>query len=185
MLRAYQMRQFIKELQRWTDGAAESDELTALGGDFVDTLQRNRWCSGGRRLLLGERELRVLFKKRWNAITGLHGPTFNLSIDENKVRFAFLLRHPFRAQRNARDGSKLATSQRSRAQLAVIDKLVALDPNYPAELARGVVMFQRGRYALASERFRRHLAARPDGPHTLRARNYLKASLDRALDGTL
>jgi hypothetical protein len=180
MLRAYQMKRFISELEGWQNDGSESDELRALGGDFVSTLARNRWCSSGRRLLLSTRELRILFKKRWNDITGLHGPSFDLTRDENLARFAFLLRHPFR-RGDLAGLPRRAAAQRSSAQLQVIEKLAAIDTAYPVDLARGVVFFRNGLYTRAGERFRRHLAAHPDGAHTLRARNYLKAALELSL----
>ncbi|MEZ4310178.1 MAG: hypothetical protein R3F14_19220 [Polyangiaceae bacterium] len=59
-----------------------------------------------------------------------------------------------------------------------IRELGALDPSYPAAFAEGVVLFRLGRFELAAQAFERHLAAHPDGPWTLRARNHLKASLE-------
>lgn len=182
MLRAYHTKRFVEELRQWQRDGAASDELAALSGDFVDTLARNAWCVSERELLMTEPELRVLFKKRWNDITGLRGPSFDLSVDEDRMRFGFLLRHPFRDQRSAPEGSRIAIAQRANAQMAVIEKLVTLDPGYPVDIARGVVLFQQQRFAAAGEHFRRHLAAHPDGPHTLRVRNYLKAALDLAAE---
>ena len=38
-----------------------------------------------------------------------------------------------------------------------IEELAALDPSYPADLARGVVLYRLARYPAAVEKFRRHL----------------------------
>ena len=59
-----------------------------------------------------------------------------------------------------------------------IRELARVDPTFPGALAEGVVLFRLGRYEAAAVAFERHLAAFPDGPWTLRARNYLKAALE-------
>jgi hypothetical protein len=182
-LRAYQMAAFLVELGRWRETGIESQELSALAGDFVSTLKRNRWCRDHQRtLVMDEGVLRVLFKKRWNDVAGLAGPRFDPTLDEDRVRFGFLLRHPFRRQapRGARPSPRTTALRDGQARLQTVERLKQRDPSYPAELARGVVMYQTGRFALAAEAFRSHLELRPDGPHTLRARNYLKAALDMA-----
>jgi len=187
-LRAVQMKHFLVELRRWQQTGEDSAELRALGGDFLAMLKRNRWCRGeSRELVLGERELRVLYKKRWNDIVGVGQPPFALTLDENRTRFLFLIRHPFILHRDAElsrldtAGGKLRTAN---ARLRSIERLTEIDPTYPAEIARGVVRYQVGRYALAAEHFRRHLENDREGAHTLRVQNYLKASLDMASDMT-
>jgi len=185
-LRAYQMLRFVAELRRWTEQQPTGDELAALGGDFIDTLTRNRWCQRGtRHLLLGDRVVRVLFKKRWNDLTGLRAGPFALSLDEDRVRFAFLIEHPFTRQRDAdlRRAGKLAAAAEDELRLRLIGRLARRDPGYPADLARGVVLYQMGRYSRAGNAFRDHLERQPDGALALRARNYLKGALDRARAG--
>jgi len=181
-LRAYQMRRFVSELEKWQQDGTVTSELKALGGDFLVVLERNAWCRGGRRLILGEAELRVLFKKRWNALSGLRTGPYALTVDEDRVRFGFLLRHPFspndpvhRAPRRRQAAGKRLARQR----LLMIDRLAARDPSYPAQLARGVVYYQSGQWTMASNAFRRHLDEKKEGAFALRARNYLKAALDR------
>ncbi len=172
-LRAYQMLRFIEVLHDWTRTGEETEELRALGGDFVTTLARNRWCrEGSRELVLDDRELRVLYKKRWNDVTGLHGPSFDPTVDEDRVRYGFLLRHPY----NAPDDARAAA-----ARLEIVDRLAAVDPSYPAGIARGVVLYRLGRFTHASQALSAHLEAHPDGPYTLLATNYLKAALDMAV----
>ncbi len=187
-LRAYQMRRFIAELRRWQADGIESDELTALGGDLVKALRRNRWCrSGGRELVMDGRVLRVLFKKRWNELTGLRQGPFALTLDEDRLRYGFLIEHPFVRDKQASLAAtpKVTAARQEAARLRMIEKLAKRDPAYHADLARGVVLYQLDRFAVAGEAFRRHLAARPDGPHTLRAQNYLKAALDHTRAGAL
>jgi hypothetical protein len=180
-LRAYQTAAFLVELRRWRETGVVSDELAALGGDFVSMVQRNRWCRGDdRSLAMDERVLRVLYKKRWNDVAGLAGPNFDLTLDEDRLRYGFLMRHPFQREspRGATPNPRQIAMREGQARLQTIERLQERDRSYPAELARGVVMYQTGRFALAAEAFRSHLELEPDGPYTLRARNYLKAALD-------
>jgi hypothetical protein len=182
-LRAYQLERFLVEIARWQRDGVASDELVELSGDFVDTMRRNRWCRGEeRQLVADEHVLRVLWKKRWNEVTGVRGPLFDLSAEEDKLRYSFLIQHPFQRRFDVQKTSFIARAEEihaHKARLAAIERLAALDPSYPGELARGVVLYQLGSYAEAAGAFRGHLAAHPDGPHTLRVRNYLKATLDR------
>ena len=62
-------------------------------------------------------------------------------------------------------------------------KLAARDPSYPAAFARGVLLFRMQRFGPATEAFRNHLEASPDGPYALRAQNHFKAALDRNRQG--
>jgi len=47
-------------------------------------------------------------------------------------------------------------------------------------LARGILLLRLGEAESAVLSLETHLRAHPDGPHTLRARNYLKAGLEMA-----
>jgi tetratricopeptide (TPR) repeat protein len=184
-LRAYQLARFLLELRAWQKTGEISEELTAVSGDFVRSLAAHRWCREGRELVMDERVLRVLYKKRWTELAGLRGPLFDLTLDEDRLRYGFLLRHPFvptagRNMASLEPGSALDRVRRGEARLKVLERLAERDESYPAELARGVILFRMNRYAVAAEAFRNHLDAAPDGPNTLLARNYLKASLDRA-----
>jgi tetratricopeptide (TPR) repeat protein len=186
-LRAYQSLRFVEEVQRWQRDGQASDELRALGGDFVDMLEQSRWCVANRReLVIDDGLLRVLFKTRWNDITSLHEAPFALELDEDRARYGLLLRHPFVREGNVLGGrleQALAQARRNEASLRIIDRLAQRDPSYPADLARGVSAYRMGRFGLAVEHFRRHLERQPDGPHTLRVQNYLKAALDRRAEG--
>jgi hypothetical protein len=187
-LRAYEMARFITELRRWQASGIESDELAALSGDWVRTLRRNRWCrNGSRELVMDGRVLRVLFKKRWNEITGLSQGPFALTLEEDRLRYGFLIEHPFVRDKQASlpTSPKGVAARRGAARLAMIQTLAKRDPAYHANLARGVVLYQMGRFAVASEAFRRHLEQSPDGAYTLRAQNYLKATLDEIRTGGL
>jgi hypothetical protein len=155
--------------------------------------------------------LGVLFKKRWSAITGVHRSPFDATLDEERALFGFLLSHPISAVPSAAQlGADIATTSAVVAEASLdggsqpaaaaaiaaararraeeqyrlkkIEELAVLDPAYPRDLARGVVLYRLGKYLPAVEAFRRHLDRFPDGSYTLRARNYLRAALGRARD---
>ncbi|MEM1033769.1 MAG: hypothetical protein AAGN82_25770 [Myxococcota bacterium] len=180
-LRAYQAYRFVEELRTWTQKGTQSDELKALGGDFVATLERNAWCvpETPRTPVMGEDVLVVLYKDRWNDLTGL-GPDarFALTRDEERLRYGFLLVYPFRKRVYGPAGAERTAFLIGRQRLATIDRLAAVDDAYPDAYARGIVHFQMGRWEAAGASFQRHLNAAEDGPYTLRARNYLRHALD-------
>jgi hypothetical protein len=200
-LRAWQMSTFLAEVRRWESTGLESEDLRELGGAFVRALRRSGWVdeeSGRRRMKMDDAAMAALFKKRWNEVTGATGPSFAASIDEQRTLYRFLLRYPPHsavppglrdaeprfaespAEEEARAGMIRAHLEQYR--LKKIDELAALDAAYPADLARGVVLFRMGRYPAAAEKFRLHLEKSPDGPFTLRAQNYLRAALGRSRD---
>lgn len=181
-LRAYQLVRFLGELRAWQLTGVMTEELRALSGDFVDALSRSGWCVPGTRdLVVGERELRVLFKKRWNTMVGADGEPLLLTVDEERVRLGFLVNHPFvnndapgRGVTDPAARERLVTPQR----MKLLERLAAIAPEYPADLARGIALYRVGQYQPAADAFRRHLEGRPDGPYALHARNYMKAALD-------
>ncbi|WP_438014659.1 hypothetical protein WMF18_27660 [Sorangium sp. So ce315] len=213
-LRAYQMSSFIREVRRFEATGEESDELRELGGNFLGLLRRSAWLGRGgarprggveaRRVAMDGAVLGVLFKKRWGAISGIQRGTFALSLDEERALFKFLLSHPVGAARGAQDlaappageprpsstavaprGGVEARRAEERYRLKKIDELAALDPSYPRHLARGVALYRLGKFAQSAEAFRSHLDQHPDGAHTLRAQNYLRAALERAREEQL
>ncbi|WP_437709002.1 hypothetical protein WMF45_32540 [Sorangium sp. So ce448] len=161
---------------------------------------------GARRVAMDGVVLGVLFKKRWNAIVGVQRDPFAPTLDEERALFKFLLAYPLAAARSAQTlpappdeetaarlaqvgGSgppaaalRAAEARRAEEQyrLKKIDELAALDPSYPRQLARGVSLYRLGSFMQSAEAFRSHLDQHPDGAHTLRAQNYLRAALERA-----
>ena len=178
-LRAYQMRLFLRALQRWEQTGKADETLRALGGDFVDVLRRSRWCEPDSfRLRASSSVLRALFKKRFNDLTGLSRPPFSLSPEEDRLRYGFLIEYPFvPAGRVSSVEAVVRRRQALSGRLSLVDKLAQLDPGYPADLARGVLFFQAHRYVDATGAYRRWLSHHPDGPNTLRVRNYLSAAM--------
>ncbi|XXX73624.1 hypothetical protein WMF30_38870 [Sorangium sp. So ce134] len=161
-----------------------------------------------RRVAMDGAVLGALFKKRWGAIVGLQRAPFEVALDEERALFKFLLSHPLGgrtpqelaappvAEEAARlepqagepgprsPAAALRAAEAQRAEehyrLKKIDELAALDPAYPRDLARGVTLYRLGKFAQSAEAFRIHLDQHPDGAHTLRAQNYLRAALERA-----
>lgn len=192
-LRAVQLEQFITAVRAWEVTGVEGEALRELAGPFLVALRRNDWAEeahGRRRVDLDRAALSALFKRRWNDITGAAGPGFDLAIDEQRGFLRFLLRHPVppmllplsaNPSRAELDERRAVTrTQIAQYRLKKIEELVPLDPTYPAQLARGIVYYQRGDYVRAVQAFRDHLDDTPDGPYTLRARNYLRAALEAA-----
>ncbi len=187
-LRAFQTRAFVAEVRAFEGSGRASAELAELAGPFARSLVAYRWYdAGARRIVPDEAALRALYKKRWNDVTGLAGPAFALSIDEERALLRFLIAHPALALAKVAPDAEpevvcaravadeVATNQR---RLDKIRELARLDATFPGALAEGVVLFRLGRFEAAAIAFERHLSAFPDGPWTLRARNYLKAALE-------
>jgi tetratricopeptide (TPR) repeat protein len=186
-LRAYQLRAFLREVRRWEATGEETSELRALGGGFLAMLRRNGWCveAPRRRVLMNDAAQRAAWKRRFSEVTGLTSPSraslFHPTLDEQRAFYRFVLARPIDpAAPLFSDDAGRIRAYHDEYRLKKIDELAGLDPSYPAELARGIVLYRLGRYLPAVQAFRRHLDASPDGPFTLRARNYLRAALARA-----
>ncbi len=187
-LRAYQAHLFLRKLKEYLRTGLPSNDLLELAGSFVRNGRAFHWFDPATATLaMGESELLALYKKRWNEITGLKGERLALSIDEERTLFGFWLSHPPVSEtslaKEASDAARraravLEAEARNVQRLEKIRSLGKLDPSYPAAFAEGVVRFQQGRFEEAAVAFERHLAAHPDGPWTLRARNHLKAALE-------
>jgi hypothetical protein len=186
-LRAYHLRSFLRELRRWEATGEESTELRELGGPFLSRARKNGWTHG-RRLLLDEAVRAALFKKRWIELAMVRGPLLDLVNVERRALERFLLLHPPEdpgaSTNDPRDktGAQRAPEIAEQYRLKKIDELRALDPAYPADLARGVVFFRLHRFPQAVEALRKHLEDHPDGPYAVRAENYLRAALGGAMD---
>jgi hypothetical protein len=114
-------------------------------------------------------------------VTGLSGSEYAISLDEERLFYAFLLTHPYvegRQGLDAKEACRLADQWRLRK----IDELARLDLSYPYTLARGVLLYRLARYPDAAQAFRDYLAGAEDGRYWLRARNYLAVASARAVE---
>jgi hypothetical protein len=179
-LRAYQEQLFRAELRQWEDGASSLPELAGLGGGFLALARQSGWLLG-RTIGMDDRVRGILFKRRWNQVTGLSGSEYAISLDEERLFYAFLLTHPYvegRQGLDAKEACRLADQWRLRK----IDELARLDLSYPYTLARGVLLYRLARYPDAAQAFRDYLAGAEDGRYWLRARNYLAVASARAVE---
>jgi hypothetical protein len=162
-LRALQTELFTSAAARFAKTDQASADLDALGGDFVEIALRNGWLVKG--APIDEIALESLFRARWNDLTGLDAhPAFASSLDDFRARYAFLL------------SIDAVDEARGKLQRSHVEKLAARDQDYPADFARGVLLFRAHAYAASAEAFRRHVVRHPDGPWTLRAKNHLLAA---------
>jgi hypothetical protein len=193
-LRAVQLEEFVREVQRFESTGEESAELQALGGAFVRTMRSEGYCVG-HALAVPDDALRPMYKEMWSAFLGLEKrPAFTLTLDEERALYAFTIAHahPPKSMRQALDAARrgardakaclaIAEAERNATEarrLEHISRIGAIDPRYPTEFARGIVSYRRGDYSGSAQSFRRWLHDHPDGPLTLRAENYLRAAVD-------
>jgi hypothetical protein len=192
-LRAVQLEHFLREVDAWRKTGKETPELDALGGGFLRRMTITGYIRNGA-LALGDRELRVAFKLRWNAVTRFDAdPAFRPTLDEMRAFYTFDLLHPHptesarqtlaAARKNARtraDCEALAVGERIAAaqwRLDKIDKLARIDPSYPVSFARGVALYRAAKFDESARAFEEWLRQHPNGPLTLRARNHLRAAI--------
>jgi hypothetical protein len=169
-LRAAQTELFVAATHGWERGGREDSELAELGGDFCDLAGRSGWLEDGQ-LVLTDDERALLFRGRWNELTGVAATQpFVATLDELRARYSLLLRHP----------SGHGREERLKRQLGYVEAMEKLDPDYPGAFARGVLYYRAEAYDSAAEAFRLALAAHPDGAWTLRAKNHLLGALARA-----
>lgn len=176
-LRAFELREFLRAVRAWEATGEETTDLVELGGGFLRAMRRGERLRG-RELEMDEHALRASFKLRWNEITGVVGPSLEVSLDERRALYRFLLAHP-PLPHDADAPPQAIQSFEDNFRLKKLDEIAKIDPSYPVDLARGVLHFRLTKYALALQDFRRYLEANPDGPYTLRAQNYMSATLGR------
>ncbi len=168
-LRALQTELFAASVSRYAQTGEPDQDLTELGGDFIETAVKNGWLVQG--AAVHTSALESLFRARWNDLTGLGArAAFATSLDDFRACYTFLLDPP----------GVIETTRRGKLRREHVEKIARRDPDYPADFARGVLFFQAHAFEASAEAFRRHLARHPDGPWTLRAKNHLLAAVAEA-----
>jgi hypothetical protein len=183
-LRAVQTELFVQALTRFEKSSQSSEDLEELGGDFLELATSKGWVRlpnaqkratprtlkrttisdsgavGGAQLLLSEDEIRAAFLLRWTDFAGLFDhPEFRL--EPSWVVLA------------SRRRLRVPVERMSPSELAVIERLGEVSPEYPAALARGILLGHLGAYGSAAASFREHLRTHGEGDFSLRARNHL------------
>ena len=161
----YQLAVFLRELGAWQTTGKASPDLGELAGSITDTMVQSGWLTPTRAMLPDLHVRVALFQKRFAEITGTRD-VLGLNIDQHRALLAFLILHPPRM-----DNPLLVASYRARR----VEEAGQVDPTYPLDLARAIAKHQAGDVTGALEGYRKHFEQHPDGPYTLRARNYLKA----------
>jgi hypothetical protein len=165
-LRALQAHLFVRSLEARSD-AQPTLEQRELGGDFLALGLEHGWFGSGPDAA-DPRELATLFRVHWADVLGLgRRHPFAPTLNEWRVYYRFLLAQPISGGAE-REGDV-------RRKLGYVAALAEHDRDYPFHLARGVLLYQRGDPLGAAAELRAHLSQHPDGPWTLRARNYLAA----------
>jgi len=160
-LRAVQVQMFVASLSDWDKGGTVPADLAELGGDFVALARRNLWRSKEHLEMLPE-ERWALGLLRWTTLTGLLGvPAFRLPRNLEVVQLRFFFTHP--------QSEESAPALRQR----ILKRYSELEPDYPAEYAKGVLAAQTGQFELAAACFSRQLEAHPQGNYVVRTRNHL------------
>jgi hypothetical protein len=167
-LRAVQARLFVKAVRAHAWGGPVSDELAALGGDFVTRATRNGWW-GPDGCVASDDELEALFMRRWVDVTGLRGvPQLKPTLGELRRYFRFLLLYPEQSGK-----SDSPERERARQRLRYVEALAQHDTEYPVGLARGSLLGELGLMPESAHALSEHLARPPSHEWNLRARNYL------------
>ncbi len=175
-LRALQTQLFERAVLAWPEVGAPPAELAELGGDFGPLALASGWVGPAGTLQISVTELRLIFRVRWTHWAGLSDDAdFAPTLDEVRAYYGLLLRAP-------EGGLDEAPPSVAGLQLAYVQQLARRDPSYPAALARGILLYRRGDAAGALVQLGEHLGEHPQGPWSLRARNYWRAARARLED---
>jgi len=178
-LRALQTHLFLGSLASWEAGGPVTSDLAELGGSLVRDATRLGWVDRDGRFIMSRIEREVLFRIRWARLAHvLDDHPFAPSLTDWRTYYRFLLEHA------PRPGDTSAARQQALATLEVVGALEKRDPEYPALLARGVLLYEHGAYAAADRALGAHLLRFPEGPWRLRAQNYLTAARAKSRQGT-
>jgi hypothetical protein len=178
-LRAFLAREFAANYLQHLKRANSSPALKELGGATLAEMERNGWLqsledapSNADVVLIG------LFNRRFNLMVAPEGSALSLDPIEERAVLDFLIAHP--PLSNLAGSRAEANSGRGKYVIAQIESLAKLEPSYPAPFAKGIVYYEMGQFDSAANAFDAYLERNPNGPHRLRAVNFLKASVEEA-----
>jgi hypothetical protein len=163
-LRALETQLFVQAVAR--SDAEPTAELRELGGALLARGRRNGWFAPSPTAAT-RAELETLFRVYWADALDLRRHPFAPTLNEWRVYYRFLLAQPVRTGPEREQDLQL--------RLGYVAALARNDLAYPLHVARGVLLYQRGAPADAAAEFAAHLEQHPDGPWTLRVKNYLAA----------
>ena len=164
-LRALQAELFADALLASSDSEPTAERVE-LGGRLFALGRERGWFEPGPGRARRD-ELSTLFRVYWSETLQLRRHPFVPTLNEWRAYYRFLLSQPIRNSATREHDLQL--------KLGYVAALVREDLDYPAQLARGVLLYQRGSLPEAAEQLSSHLQQHPDGPWTLRVKNYLAA----------
>src|SRR4051812_30609276 len=132
LLRALQTELFVAAMQARSDSEPTPDR-TSLGGSMFNLGRKRGWFAPSPTAASRE-ELETLFRIHWAEALELYSPPFAPTLNEWRVYYRFLLAQPIRSGPDRDQDLAL--------QLGYVAALARHDLDYPAHLARGVLLFQ-------------------------------------------
>ena len=170
-LRATQTELFLQAVERFRQSGKADTELSELGANFIEKSRRAGWLDAEGRPLLSTDELRALYRVRWAELTGaLEVGRLRPTLDEFRLYYRALLEHP----------EGLSAQEQDERRLVYVSALARIDAEFPANLARGVLLSRLGRVRPAYDAFSAFATSHEQGPWALRARNYALWALAQA-----
>jgi len=175
LIRDYQAARFRQAYLAFLRHHEESDDWVELGGAMLAQFARNGWnvsfASTGSHIDI---LLEGFFKRRFNRLLGKKESS---SATEERVILGFLMEHPPPAGLEEGNSGGDGTGP---FLLRRIDDLALLEPGYPVNYAKGIVLFRIGHFEASAAAFDSFLLQGESGPYRLRAVNYLKAAVEHS-----
>lgn len=177
-LRALQLGMFLRELETFERTGAETKELRELGGGLLERAQQAGWLrreKQGARMSAGQSVREVIFRKRWNELTGMRGVAFQTTLAEERAYYAFVLEHPVVTVSSVQKEDMVARCDSANLyMLRKVEELSRIDPEYPSDYARGILLLRLHRPREALRPLVDFVDTHDRGPYVLRARNTLR-----------